>query len=224
MNKAASTETALDKMLAHLSHGARLPAERLLSDELGISRGTLRRVLERLEARGRIWRHVGRGTFIGARPVRTDARIAVVGETTSPHELMEMRLIFEPQIARYAAMRATHDNIAEMRHCVKKTGSVTDSQAYELWDAALHRTVAVATHNRLLLAVFDALNEARSITEWGRLRDIVVGSRQVQLSWWRQHEAFVEAIANRDADRAAEAARGHVQQVLDQMLEASRSP
>lgn len=223
MDKTTKAEELLTQMLesGRFPEGGRLPAERSLCDELGISRGTLRHVLERLEARGKIWRHVGRGTFVGKRAPATDAKFSVVSEATSPHELMEMRLILEPQIARFAAMRATHQQIVHMRHCVRKTGTVTDSEAYELWDATLHRAVAEAAHNSLLLAVFDAVNEVRHITEWGRLRDIVVSSREVQVSWWKQHEAFVEAIANRDPDRAEQMARHHVEKVLRQMLDAS---
>lgn len=224
VQKIKKAEEALGEMLVNLGPGTRLPPERTLCAELGVSRGTLRKALERLEARGRLWRHVGQGTFVGPRPASREARLSVVSETTSPHELMEIRLILEPQIARLAAMRATEQEIAHMRYCVRKTGTVTESQAYELWDATLHRTLAQAAHNALLLAVFDAVNEVRSMTEWGRLRDIVVSSREVQLAWWRQHEAFVEAIANRDADRAEDAARDHVEMVLGQMLDASRKP
>jgi|SRR5690606_28327814 DNA-binding FadR family transcriptional regulator len=222
MGKLKAIEEALEEMLSNLSPGTRLPPERTLSRELGISRGTLRQALERLEAKGKLWRHVGQGTFVGARPAGSDARLSVVSQATSPHELMEMRLILEPQIARFAALRATEQEIAHMRHCVRKTGVVTESQAYELWDATLHRAVAQAAHNTLLLVVFDAVNEVRSITEWGRLRDMVVRSREVQLTWWRQHEEFVEAIANRDAPRAEEAAREHVETVLRQMLDVSK--
>jgi DNA-binding FadR family transcriptional regulator len=224
MDKTGKAEAALNRMMdsPRFGEGARLPPERVLSEELGISRGTLRRVFERLEAKGKIWRHVGRGTFVGRRPATTDAKISVVSEKTSPHELMEMRLILEPQIAKFAAMRATHQQIIHMRYCVKKTGSVTDSEAYELWDAMLHRAVAEAAHNSLLLVVFDAFNEVRNMTEWGRLRDIVVSSRAVQLCWWRQHEAFVEAIANRDPERAEEMARRHVEKVSSQMFDASK--
>src|SRR3546814_9384462 len=195
-----AVEKALCDMFCNLAQGTRLPPERTLAAELRVSRGTLRKALERLEARGRIWRHVGRGTFVGPRPASHEARLSVVSEATSPHELMEMRLSLEPQIARLASMRATEHEIGHMRYCVRKTGTVTESQAYELWDATLHRAIAQAAHNTLLLAVFDAVNEVRSMTEWGRLRDIVVSSRAVQLAWWRQHEAFVEAIAVRDAD------------------------
>lgn len=161
------------------------------------------------------------GRSSGKRPPATDATFSVVSEAASPYELMEMRFILAPQITRFAAMRATHQQIVHMRHCVKKTGTVTDSEAHEFWDATLHRAVAEAAHNSLLLAVFNAVNEVRHITEWRRLRDIVVSSREVQMSWWKPHEAFVEAIANRDPDRAEQMARYHVEKVLRQMLDAS---
>ncbi|MCK5444854.1 MAG: winged helix-turn-helix transcriptional regulator, partial [Rhodospirillaceae bacterium] len=51
-----------DKELAPQS---KLPPERQLCEELGISRGELRKALSLLEAEGKIWRHVGRGTFAG---------------------------------------------------------------------------------------------------------------------------------------------------------------
>lgn len=176
MGKTRTAEATVIRMLdsPELGEGARLPPERVLSEKLGVSRGTLRRVLERLEAKGKIWRHVGRGTFVGRQPAGAAANFSVVSEETSPNELMEMRLIFEPQIAKLSAMRATHQEIIYMHHCVKKTGTVTDSEAYELWDARLHRAVAEAAHNSLLLTVFDAINEVRNMTEWGRDRKSVV--------------------------------------------------
>lgn len=221
MGKTGRAEEVLGGILDRLGEGTRLPPERVLCSELEISRGTLRRALERLEARGRIWRHVGRGTFVGARPVKPDGGISLLSAATSPDELMEMRLIFEPQIARLAATRATRQEIARMEECVKKTGAVSESEAYELWDAKLHRSIAEAAHNKLLLAIFDAMNEVRRMTEWGRLRDRAIRSRKVQLSWWAQHARFVAAIAERDGPRAEHEARQHVESVRMQVLSSS---
>lgn len=218
MGKTAVAEAALCRVLDGLGEGARVPPERFLCTEFGISRGTLRRALERLEARGRIWRHVGRGTFVGTGPPSSGAGISLVSATTNPHEIMEMRLIIEPQIARLAAARATPQEIVRMQHCARKTGTVAESEAYELWDAKLHRTVAEAAHNELLLAIFGAINEMRRMNAWGRLRDRVICSREVQMAWWRQHDQFVAAIADGDAARAEEAAKRHVEDVRDHVL------
>src|SRR3546814_13808666 len=118
-------------------------------------------------SRGRIWRHVGRGTFVGPRPASHEARLSVVSEATSPHELMEMRLILEPQIARLASMRPTEHEIGHMRYCVRKTGTVTESQAYELWAATLHRALEQAAHTPRIPASFNAVHDVISITIWG---------------------------------------------------------
>src|SRR3546814_8131580 len=71
-------------------------------------------------------------------------------------------------------------------------------------DTLFPYTTLFRSHNTLLLAVFDAVNEVRSMTEWGRLRDIVVSSRAVQRAWWRQHQQFVEAIAGRSEEHTSE--------------------
>ena len=54
---------------------SRLPAERALSVQLGLSRSALREALEILEAQGKVWRHVGQGTFIGTRPAPEPAAL-----------------------------------------------------------------------------------------------------------------------------------------------------
>ena len=106
------TQGVLTQLRAYLAHagglaGARLPPERQLAEELGVSRGTLRHALADLEAEGLIWRHVGRGTFIGNRPVDTVQDLSEVTRRTNPAGVMEARLSLEPELARLAALHAT---------------------------------------------------------------------------------------------------------------------
>lgn len=217
--KQAQIENELMQIVeeSHLRAGGQLPPERDLCERLGVSRGTLRKVLNVLEARGVVRRHVGRGTF-AIKPQFVGASSLVdIADATSPWELMELRLMIEPQIARLAAMRASQTEINYMRHCVAKSSEAEDQETYETWDMTLHRTVAEAAHNRLVLSVFEPVNELRKLTVWGQLRRIIVSPPGMIQHWCSQHRAFVDAIADRDPKAAEEKARFHVEEVFRSM-------
>jgi DNA-binding GntR family transcriptional regulator len=75
-----------------LTVDSRLPPERELSRALGVSRAGLRQALAVLESEGQIWRHVGKGTFIGTRPIATVSDIDAMVRRTNPAEVMRTRL------------------------------------------------------------------------------------------------------------------------------------
>ncbi len=146
--------------------GTRLPPERDLSEILGVSRGELRKALATLEAEGQVWRHVGKGTFIGSRRVEVMS-LSEIDRVTNPAEVMRARLLIEPMLAREAALNATQDHIEAMAACILRTRSAQTWRQYETADNEFHRLIAQATGNRLLLALFDALNAVRRAVVWG---------------------------------------------------------
>ena len=195
----------------------RLPAERELAGRIGVSRGTLRRALAALEASGRIWRHVGRGTFVGPRPPEERSNGAAVIRFTNPTEVMEVRLVVEPSLAALAALRATTENVEQMETCLRKADAVTDTAAYERWDSVLHRTIAEAARNTLLLSLFNAVNAARDERVWGRLKEASL-DRERQKAYSSQHRALVNAIRDRNAELAARLMTGHLEAVHRDIL------
>ena len=73
-------------------------------------------------------------------------------------EIMEVRLRIEPQLAQLAAMRAKPAEIQKMREVAQKIIESSDADARELWDGALHRTIAQSAGNQLfLIAVEDCM-------------------------------------------------------------------
>src|SRR5262245_38610068 len=127
---------------AEFSADSRLPPERALSETFSVSRAELRKALSVLEAEGQLWRHVGRGTFLGSRPLDTLADVAAITQRTNPAEVMKTRLLLEPEVARLAALNATPAQIAEMRVCLKKSREASSWRQYEAWDKRLHRPLA----------------------------------------------------------------------------------
>jgi DNA-binding FadR family transcriptional regulator len=215
--EANSGQAALVQLRAYLAQrdlppDSRLPAERELSERLGVSRGDLRKALAILESEGQVWRHVGKGTFIGSGPIDEVVHVADIASRTNPADLMRARLILEPELAREAALHATPDDIAAMRDCMAKTRHAESWRHYENLDNVLHRQIAEAARNTVLLGLFDALNSIRRAVVWGRLRPDPARP-PVDHHSFTEHGRIVDAIEDRDLSGAAAAMRTHLQSV-----------
>lgn len=203
-----------------LQHNQRLPPERVLCDRFGVSRAALRKALADLEADGLIWRHVGRGTFVGAQPVLNLADIAYLGELASPGQVMIARIALEPELARLAAAYGTRNDFDAILDWTRRCQKARDWRSYEAADNNLHRAIARATHNKILLHLFDTLNTVRRSTVWGQRR--TTAAPAADHFSFNQHHAIHDAIVAREGSRAAEAMRTHLQSVRDHVLPALR--
>jgi len=217
-------DAALPRLRAYLAEtdlplDGRLPPERSLADLLAIPRPALRRALAVLEPEGQLCRHVGKGTFVGSRPIDTHADVAAMARRTNPAEVMRTRLLLEPEAAAVAAINATPADMEEMRLCLQRSRMAATWRQYEAWDNRLHRTIATATHNGLLLALLDTLNAVRRTVTWGRLRDPRLRPPPDHHSF-AEHDAIVAAIAERDQTRARNRMRVHLEHVERNLLRA----
>ena len=220
MKKPDYVHKKMDEMLRdnRFQPQSRLPSERDLARQLAVSRMALRVGLDRLEAEGRIWRHVGQGTFVGARPEKAPKQLSFITSNTSPAEVLEARLAIEPQIARMAALRASELQISDMAGLVQKGRSSGDPATWESWDGQFHRALCLVTGNRLLLSIFDSFNAIRRQRTWSRLRQAVLTSERRQ-HYAQQHQNILDAIAGRDAAQAEFAMRAHIEDVARSLLD-----
>lgn len=196
-----------------LKPGERLPTERELVARFDTARSAARRTLAQLEAEGRITRSVGRGTFVAGPAAHSEAqrvRNLLDDVRVSPAELMEARLRIEPQMAEMVATHATADDFERMEHCLERAEKGSTLNDFEIWDAALHQAIAAATHNRLVMAVFDMISVVRSQAEWGKLKDRIVTPER-RISYQQQHREIVEALRRRDPERACRAMVTHLE-------------
>ncbi|HSF62847.1 MAG TPA: FCD domain-containing protein [Paracoccaceae bacterium] len=194
----------------------RLPPERTLAETLGISRRSVRRALEVLEAEGLVWRRQGSGTYAGPRPEDLAAP-AANGPAASFSEVMEVRLRVEPQLAQLAALRARPEAVQRMRDIIARLDATDDADGRELWDSALHREIARSTENRFFLTIFDAIDRSRHDDSWRAIRERARSRSNIAL-YQRQHRAIVDAIAAHDPVRAGAAMRDHIMTLNDSLL------
>ena len=199
----------------NLALNARLPVERILAEQLGVTRARLRKALSVLEAEGMIWRHVGRGTFVGPRSVLNLADVNYLTDHTNPREVMEARLAIEPQLARLASVHGNDVEFKEILRCHRYCCDAGDWRTYEMWDMNLHRAIALATQNKLLINLFETLNLVRRATVWEQAR-ATIGPPSGYVSF-QEHEVIVGAIVVRDPDAAAVAMRRHLSTVRDRL-------
>jgi DNA-binding FadR family transcriptional regulator len=207
-------KTALDSLLAHIARhqlkdGDALPPERKLAEELGVSRRELRAALASLEASGRIWRGVGRGTYLGTRPLKFAPTLRALRARTSPADIAEMRLMFEPALAGLAALKATPEDLAELEKCAKKNAMAKNDEEWQLWDQRFHLLIARASRNPAIIALTEVINGMR-LEPRQRERTVDQATRQ---HFAQQHQAIADAILARDGETAARCMREHLMNV-----------
>ncbi|MDB5606824.1 MAG: lldR 3 [Bradyrhizobium sp.] len=198
--------------------GHQIPTERSLAMEFSLARNTVRRALKILEDEGTIVRDVGRGTFVAdGRPAVSPTDLASRIQNASPAEVMEVRLMIEPQAAELSATRANGAEIDAMMECLKRSEEVKSVADFEMWDGLFHQTLMASCHNQLLIDIYDAINAVRRKADWAKLKERVMTPARRQ-STQKQHRKIMAALRTRDADGAAVEMMKHLQDVKRSIL------
>lgn len=202
-----------------LPAGVKLPSERLLSTQFGVSRGSVRRVLSEFRDQGFIESALGSGTFVSKKAEDLLTKSPSVPEmNVSPAELMEARQLIEPLMPALIVRNATAVDFSRMQECLEKSEQAITIDDFEYWDGELHRTFALATHNSFFLRVLELTNKVRDQAEWGSLkRNSLTPTRRQQYE--QQHRQIVLALIDRDAERAQTFLREHLDQIYDNLFE-----
>lgn len=204
-----------------LPEGMQLPAERGLAEQYNVARNTVRQALRRLESDGVLTRSVGRGTFVRPGVARQGiARSPALSQRmreASPADLMEVRLIIEPQAAALAATRARAEEIAALGEALRNSIAAKGLAEFEHWDAQLHMAVFEATQNAVLIDYCAAINAVRDEPAWYQLKKRTV-THDLRSVYDRQHSDLVGAIRDRDSEAARAAMRAHLAAVRDNLL------
>jgi len=199
--------------------GDRLPTERALCEQFGISRTSVRRVLQELKDLGAISQTVGSGTYVteGAGAVVSGMAAVDPVRQTSPAELMEARLALEPAILEMVIGNATAADFERMDACCDQAEAATTLEEFEHWDGMLHEVIAVAAHNSFVSNVFQVMNQVRNQGEWGVLKKRSVTPER-RLQYQAEHRQLVEALKRRDVHEARAVATEHLLRVQRNLL------
>lgn len=198
-----------------LEAGMKLPAERQLAVQLGVSRNSLREALAKLVSEGVLISRRGGGTFVrwqheawSEQNIVQPLKTLLADDPDYSFDILEARHAIEASTAWHAAMRATSADKEKIRLCFEATQSEDPDLASQA-DVRFHLAIAEASHNVVLLQTmrgfFDVL---QSSVKQSRQRMYLVPPVFSQLT--EQHQAVLDAIIAGDADGARKAMMAHL--------------
>lgn len=190
-----------------LPPGSRLPGERELAQRLAVSRPSLREALIALEIEGRVEVRGGSGIYV-ARPARSV--VAAEPEAAGPFEVLEARLLIEPDCAALAAARADDAGRARVAAAFNRLRADAAAGRFDVAaDRAFHQAIAAATGNAMLERLVAELWRVQTAPLAARLSSLAVSTarRRDNLG---EHAAIARAIASGDSAAAKAAMRRHL--------------
>jgi len=194
-----------------LEVGDRLPSERELGEQFGVSRTVVREAVRALVAKGVIAVRSGSGlrvAAVDAAAVSESMSLYLRGGSLGFEKVHEVRAVLEVYIAGLAAVRATDadlDGIRGAHERMQREAADVDAAAND--DLAFHRLIALATQNELFLLLMDSIGSTLIDI---RRENLGSGSSPMTLG---QHEAILDRLVGRDPAGARAAMAAHLEGV-----------
>jgi DNA-binding FadR family transcriptional regulator len=195
--------------------GDRLPNENILSEELNISRTTLREAIRILVGKGILEIKRGLGTFVkeNVNFKEIEELNPLLSAKINAKDLYEMRLIFEPEAAYLAAVRATDMEIKRIVSLAKQIEEkIITGQDRTKVEQAFHKSIAKATHNefmnKLMPVIYEAIDKGVTLS---------TGKELAVKDTINDHKMLVEFIETRNAEGAKNAMKIHILHAIKEL-------
>lgn len=192
-----------------LQPGMRLPAERVLEKEYGVSRPVVREAFRAMEQMGCVETRVGEGTFVKT-PELSDVMdpisILFMKDAAFAEELLETRILLETGIAQLAATRRSEANLKELQNILgEMKRDIQQGGTGEVQDLKFHALLLKAAGNRALEIVISTCSEVlnRTVTVTQRIEG-------VPLQALKEHENILQAVMQCDGTAAARYMHDHL--------------
>jgi DNA-binding FadR family transcriptional regulator len=195
-----------------------LPPERQLAVDYHASRATVRKALLWLEAQKLVERRAGSGTYVTfeANIEDSDDLAGIV----SPLELIEVRAIIEPQMARLAVMHASGRDVEKLHtwfEALQVAEDEGDPNRYSIADEQFHLAIAASASNPLLSWLYKQINAIRTHAQWSEMKHKVLTAQNMAI-YNKLHAEVLQAVRERDAAAAQTAMNAHMEKARDDLV------
>lgn len=197
-----------------LKSGDKLPNEFEMAQQLSVGRGTIREAVKILVSRNVLEIKRGRGTFVCRHPGIVDDPLGfafVKDKKRLALDLCEVRLMIEPEIAALAAMRVTDQELQELQEIEDEVADLCSrGEQHMAKDIEFHEKIAKISKNSVMPKLVPVIQAGVSVfievTDLALVRETV-----------RTHQLVVDAIRDRDSERARAAMVEHLQANKDKI-------
>lgn len=191
----------------HLEQGDRLPKETELVERLGAGRSSVREAVKLLASRNIVTVRQGSGTYVSSNPGVVDDPLGftfVEDKARLAADLLEVRFMIEPEMARMAAARASEEDVRRIQEaCAKVEELINRGEDHSEVDAAFHRAIAESCGNLVVPRLVPILNASVPLF-------VQVTNRRLLGETIRTHRSIAEAIAAHNPTAAGDAMYLHL--------------
>ena len=196
--------------LQKLAPGDKLPPERQLSELLEVSRPSLREALHILQAQGIVQIRHGQGTFVQEPVVAQELRASVLTKTHGLNELFDAREVLEIPASKWAAEKATKEDIRLLRATLNQIEVITASEPIDYdqlqaLDARFHLTIVGIAGNRFINQTLNVLQDVMKMSMETTLR--LPGRSEVSRN---EHNQILSAIESGNGELASRLTLQHI--------------
>lgn len=208
------------------SAGSRLPAERWISEQMGVSRPSVREAISALHIIGVIESRPGDGSYVsemldfGGLSYQLKN---IFDESDSPYEILQARRVFETGAVRLAIEEANEEDIQQITEVWEeklKLGLSGEHKAYTQMGNKLHLTIAKASKNRIVIAMNERLLDITDQPLWPRMRGMYLDKNPAQLERSIDiHARLIKAIQERNSFTAIVVVEEHFNCLIEQLYD-----
>jgi GntR family transcriptional repressor for pyruvate dehydrogenase complex len=190
--------------------GDKLPPERQLAEMLSVSRPSLREALHILQAQGLVQIKHGQGSYVQEPLVAQELRASMMSTTHGLNELFDAREVLEVPASKWAASKATKEDIRLLRTTLNQIDTATSSDPIDydqlqILDAKFHLTIVGIAGNRFINQTLNVLQDVMQMSMETTLK--VSGRSEISRL---EHNQILEAIEAGDGDLAARLTLKHI--------------
>jgi GntR family uxuAB operon transcriptional repressor len=214
--------------------GDRLPTERDIAEQYGVSRTVIREAIIMLELEGLVEVRKGSGVYLVANPQdKQDRTLKTIADTAGhqasksqndigPFEILQGRQLIESNLAEFAAFNITKSEIVSMRRVLQKEKQLVEAGLpSEDLDKQFHLQIAQASKNSLLIEISEAMWERREASLMWRQLHKRIDNTNYRLKWLDDHSAILTALQRKDGLEAKKAMWQHLENVKQVLLQYS---